>query len=250
MAQIDLEPNFKIRDQNLQNKDLGDLGIIAHTAHTSDLAKAITARSIIRTSTVQLPGILILLQIKYTNNQMTLLWKADDAIRCPSSLFKLTHSHVRERLPYVLISTKVAEIEKGYRIASLLFFSFVGIFSKPYLVIIIYYRLKTKSHIKKSSFCLNIVSMSLLRALGLLSRSIGVSWVPFSRRKWSQNEKERIGITQPPAGLYTTWFYGFYNVCKYVVVKVMKRRVIESALFTLTSLADFVWSTLWSTQCA
>ena len=130
------------------------------------------------------------------------------------------------------------------------FFSFVGIFLKPYLVIIIYYRLKTKSHIKKSSFCLNIVSMSLLRALGLLSRSIGVSWVPFSRRKWSQNEKERIGITQPPAGLYTTWFYGFYNVCKYVVVKVMKRRVIESALFTLTSLADFVWSTLWSTQCA
>lgn len=64
MAQIDLEPNFKIRDQNLQNKDLGDLGIIAHTAHTSDLAKAITARSIFRTSTVQLPGILILLQIK------------------------------------------------------------------------------------------------------------------------------------------------------------------------------------------
>ena len=73
MAQIDLEPNFKIRDQNLQNKDLGDLGIIAHTAHTSDLAKAITARAIFSTSTVQLPGILILLQIKYINNQMTLL---------------------------------------------------------------------------------------------------------------------------------------------------------------------------------
>ena len=76
--------------------------------------------------------------------------------RCDSMSFKLVQAHSLTCTAEAAVCV-CSHFDKGGRNRKRLsnrivaFFSFVGIFLKPYLVIIIYYRLKTKSQIKKKA---------------------------------------------------------------------------------------------------